>query len=172
MAYARTTYGVILAGTLLWCAGLVLAPACTVAGGELVPVGKALFGLYQPICHQIPERSIPILGSVMGVCARCSAIYFAFLAGVLLYPFFRRLRLLTAPSRALLAIAALPMIVDAVWPGPVLYEVTNLSRVVTGGWFGLLLPFVILPIAIQAVHELVHGSTQPPPLEKGPIDAQ
>ncbi len=172
MAYARTTYGVILAGTLLWCAGLLLAPACTTAGGELAPVGTAMFGFYQPVCHQIPERSIPFLGSVLGACARCSAIYFAFLAGLLIYPFAGRLRRPASPSRGLLLIAALPMMVDAVWPGPILYEVTNVSRAITGGWFGLLIPFVILPIALQAVHELLRGVPQPPQLEKGRSDAQ
>src|SRR5512147_2295581 len=132
MAYARMTYGVILAGTFLWCAGLLLAPACTTAGGDLAPIGEALFGFYRPICHQIPERSISILGSVMGVCSRCSSIYGAFLCGLLVYPLVRRLRDPHEPSRALLLIAVVPMIVDAVWPGPVLYGATQMSRIVTG----------------------------------------
>ena len=172
MTFARTTYGVILAGTFLWCCGILLAPACVSAGGDLLPVGNALFDFYQPICHQIPERSIPFLDSHLGVCARCSAIYLSFFVGMLLYPIGGRLDRPSAPSRILLVIALLPVIVDAVGPGPLFYEVTNLTRAVTGGWLGILLPFVLLPIGIQAVHEIARDIASTPSLQKGRSNAE
>jgi uncharacterized membrane protein len=170
MRLARVTYLMILAATALWCAGILSAPVCRSAGGELSAAGDALFHFYHPVCHQIPERSLRVLDSPLGVCARCSGIYAAFLAGLLLYPFLRDLQKPVIPSRWLLLAAGMPMLVDALWPGPVLYEVTNLTRCATGAVFGLLLPFVILPVAVQAMREIARSF--PRQLEKGITDAQ
>jgi uncharacterized membrane protein len=170
MRLARASYLMILGVALLWCAGILSAPVCRSVGGELSGAGDALFRFYHPVCHQMPERSIGVLDSRLGVCARCSGIYAAFLAGLLLYPFLRDLQRPVVPSRWFLLAAALPMLADALWPGPVLYEVTNLTRFATGAVFGLLLVFVILPVAIQAVHEI--ACSLPAQLEKGTSDAQ
>lgn len=156
---------VILIGALLWCGGIIGAPLLMNGGNSSAIAGKLLYQLYRPICHQIPERSFFLEGFPLGVCERCSAIYFAFLCGTILYPLFRSLRNMHLPRRWLLIVAVIPMLIDATWFGPLLYNVTAGTRVLTGGFFGLVLPFFILPIAIEST--TVHAHQQ-----KGFSDAQ
>jgi hypothetical protein len=53
-----------------------------------------------------------------------------------------------------------------------MHEVTNMSRAVTGGWFGLLIPFVVIPGTIEGVELLLSPSSVPmPPPKKGFDDA-
>jgi uncharacterized membrane protein len=148
------TYSVILAGVVVWCAGILLAPLCVAEGGGAAVVGRALYAFYHPICHQISDRSFFIAGHPAGVCVRCSSIYFAFLAGVLLFPFLRRFAVFRMPARWILVLAALPMLVDATWIGSLLYPVTHLTRAASGAVFGLVVPFVLLPAALEASREL------------------
>ncbi len=154
MRLSVLTYLVILAGVIVWCGGILLAPMCTAAGGDGAVVGRALYAFYHPICHQIPSRSYFVAGHPLGVCVRCSSIYAAFLAGTMLFPLLRRFVVLRASARWILFFAAVPMFVDATWVGSLLYEVTCLTRVVSGAVFGLVLPFVLLPAALEASREL------------------
>ena len=171
MHQRRITYLLILAGATLWCAGILAAPLSTSMGGTLAGVGNLIYQVYQPICHQLPERSYFLSGFPCGVCSRCSAIYLAFLLGTLLYPFVRGLDNPLLPPRWVLIIAVLPMLVDATWIGPSLYEVTLFTRGFTGGCFGIVLPFVLLPIALQAIDELFASSVRSHQ-QKGFSDAQ
>jgi uncharacterized membrane protein len=167
MRLSVLTYAVILTGVIVWCGGILLAPVCTAAGGDGATVGQALYQFYQPICHQIPERSFSVAAHPLGVCVRCSSIYFAFLAGTLLFPFFRPFVNPDVPARWILLVAAVPMLIDATWIGPWLYQVTSLTRTISGAFFGLVLPFVLLPAALQAVRELFSNVYQ----QKGFSDA-
>ncbi len=154
MRLSVLTYAVILTGVIVWCAGILLAPSCTAVGGDAAVVGRALYAFYHPICHQIPERSFFVAGHPLGVCVRCSSIYAAFLAGTLLFPLFRRFVVFRMPARWILLLAAVPMLIDATWIGSLLYPVTQLSRAISGAVFGLVLPFVLLPAALEAFREL------------------
>jgi uncharacterized membrane protein len=154
MHLRRVTYLLIVAGVTLWCGGFLAAPLCSSMGGNSTQVGNALYQVYQPICHQIPERSLFLDGFQFGVCSRCSAIYLSFLLGTLFYPLVRNLNVSVVPPRWIIVLAALPMLVDATWIGPQFYDVTLLTRSLTGGLFGLSLPFVLLPVAFQAIEEL------------------
>lgn len=154
MRLSILTYAVILAGVVVWCGGIFLAPLCTAVGGDAAVVGGALYAFYHPICHQIPERSFFVAGHPLGVCVRCSSIYAGFLAGTLLFPLLRRFAVFRDPSRWILPVAALPMLVDATWVGPWFYPVTHLTRAASGAVFGLVLPFVLLPAALEASREL------------------
>ncbi len=148
------TYAAILFAVVIWCAGIILAPLCSAAGGGAALAGHALYEFYHPICHQIPDRSLFLAGQPLGVCVRCSSIYFAFLAGTLLFPLFKSLERPVRPSRRVLFLAALPMLIDATWVGSWLYQVTFLTRALSGAVFGLALPFVLLPAALEAFREL------------------
>lgn len=165
MRHSRATYVVILIGALLWCSGIIGAPLFSSGGNSSAIEGKLLYQLYRPICHQLPERSFFLEGFRLGVCERCSAIYFAFLCGTILYPLVRPLRDMHLPPRWLLIVAVIPMLIDATWFGPLLYNVTAGTRVLTGGFFGLVLPFFVLPIAIEATTAYAHQ-------QKGFSDAQ
>jgi uncharacterized membrane protein len=168
MNRSRAAYLALLAGTILWCAGILLAPACKAWGDN--SAGAALYQWYHPICHQIPERSFFLEGFPLGVCSRCSAIYFAFLLGTLLYPLLRHLDRPVLPPRWLLLVVGIPMLIDATGLGSLIYEVTSMSRALTGALFGLALPSVLLPAALQAVGELF-ATARHPQSEKGLSDA-
>jgi uncharacterized membrane protein len=167
MRLSVITYAVILAGVLIWCGGILLAPLCTAEGGNAAVPGRALYQVYHPICHQLSDRSIIVAGHPMGVCTRCSSIYFAFLAGTLLFPFFRSLERPSLPPRWVLFLAAVPMLIDASGIGSLFYQVTFLTRAVSGAFFGLVLPFVLLPAALEAAREIVANAHQ----QKGLTDA-
>jgi uncharacterized membrane protein len=153
--YSRTTYLGILLGTVAWCSAIVLAPVFAAEGGTFALPAEFLYRVFHPICHQLRERSFTLLDQPFTACVRCSTIYFAFLAGTLLYPIFRKIDRPVMPPRLLLVAAALPMLVDAFPVDIGLYEVTHVTRMVTGGIFGLVLPFFILPAAIEAVHQIL-----------------
>jgi len=152
MRYSRTTYLGILLGTVTWCSAIVLAPVLAAQGGMVALPAEFIYRLFHPICHQLQERSFTLLDQPFAACVRCSTIYFAFLAGALLYPVLRKIERPVMPSRVLLLAFALPMLIDAFPIG--LYEVTHLTRMITGGLFGFGLPFFILPAAIEAVQQM------------------
>jgi len=70
----------LLAGLLGWYALIVLPALPAFRGGALELFAALALG---PICHRLPERSLWLMGAPLGVCARCSAIYFGFGLGVL-----------------------------------------------------------------------------------------
>lgn len=154
MKYARFTYLMILAGGALWCAAIVLAPVFAASPGVLKEVGKGLYLFFRPICHQIDVRSFYINGIPFGVCSRCTAIYFGFLIGTLIYPAVRNVGKPDMPPRWILGLAGIPMFVDAFPLRFGIYEATLATRAISGGIAGFALTFFIVPAAIQAVSEL------------------
>ena len=154
MRYAKVTYSVILAGGVLWCAAIVLAPVFAASPGILREAGEVLYAFFNSICHQIEGRSFLMSGMPFAVCSRCAAIYFGFLVGVLIYPLVRGIERPGMPSRLFLVIACIPMIVDAFPWRFGIYVTTNATRAITGGIVGFTLAFFIVPAAIQAVSEL------------------
>ncbi len=148
------TYGVILVGAALWCAAIVLAPVLSVSQA-FGSAGKLLYDFFSPICHQMDERSFHIAGAKLGVCARCTSIYFGFLAGSLLYPTVRKIRRPAVPDRWVLLAAFLPMLLDVLSGIAGVHEITITTRTITGTIAGVFLPFVVIPAAIEAVCEFV-----------------
>jgi len=147
----RLTYLVIVLGTLLWCAPILLAPVLAAAGGIPARAASFMYKFFQPLCHQIDSRSFHLFGEPFAVCIRCSAIYLAFLAGTLLYPLIRSVDRAVVPDRWLLLVAALPMFLDVFANTLGLYESTTFIRTLTGAVLGGILPFYIVPAAIQAI---------------------
>ena len=133
--------------------------------------GTSLYTFFHPLCHQLDGRSLHIFGVPLAVCSRCSAIYAGFLAGVIIYPLFRPVREPHPPSRTMLVIALLPMIVDVVMGFAGLHDSSIGTRLVTGAFFGLLIPYVILPVFLGAVHEYSTHQPTPTHLQKGSSDA-
>jgi uncharacterized membrane protein len=172
MRFARVTYFVIAAGAALWCLMILLPALLTASGGSPGQTGQMIAALFRPLCHRLDERSFHLFGVALAVCSRCSSIYFGFLLGTLAYPLIRDLRAPVVPGRIFLAAAAFPMLVDVASGMLGLYEVTNVSRALTGGWFGLLSPYLVIPGATEAMDGLLHRA--PPTMnhsEKGPTDA-
>jgi uncharacterized membrane protein len=153
---ATITYSVILVGAFLWCGALVLPPLL-LASGWYVSAG-ALYQFFQPICHQLPDRSFSIAGYPLAVCIRCSAIYFGFLAGSLVFPLIVSWGERLGQYRIILCAVTLPMVLDVALDISGLHGSTDASRLYTGALFGVILPFFILPVARDAVQELVSPS--------------
>jgi uncharacterized membrane protein len=171
MRAARITYGVITVGAGLWCT-LLFAPSLLAAAGIHSPAfDEGVYRFFRPICHQMDERSWHLLGRAVAVCHRCSSIYIGFFAGVLLYPVFRRVAKPVMPGRMLIVASVAPMVIDVGAALLGVYTGSTFWRVITGGWFGVLIPFLILPGAIEGVHQLLQTAVQPPPATKGTTDA-
>jgi len=99
--------------------------------------------VYSPFCHQLPERSLFILGIQMPVCARCFGIYAGIAVGALLYPFISDGKV---PDRWVIFAAAAPLVLDGATQLIGLRESFNLLRVATGLVFGSAVPFYIIPV--------------------------
>lgn len=154
MNILKSTYAVLLVGACAWCMAIVAAPLLAENFA-----GYTLYQAFHQICHQLPERSFHLAGESFGVCARCTSIYFAFLIGIVAYPFFKSLDDVRIPSRALLVAAMLPMLIDVGLGVLDIHESSLATRVFTGAIFGLVLPFIILPVALEAVQQLVKPPT-------------
>jgi uncharacterized membrane protein len=170
MSKPLIAYLVFLAGATTWCLLILAAPLLTHAGGNGAAWGSVLYEGFHRICHQYDTRTLHIAGEPLGVCARCSGIYFAFLAGTLCYPLLRNLRRPVVPSRGLLVVAVIPMLIDVGLGFAGLHEISTTTRLITGSVFGALIPFVILPVALGAAIERT-ASFPPFHQPKGTVDA-
>ena len=171
MRFARLTYAVILSGAAAWCGLIVVAPAAASSAG-FVPLGGILYAFFSPLCHQIDARSFHLFGWPLAVCGRCSAVYFGFLAGTVAYPVAGNL--LRGPGRGkmFLVVALAPMVLDVMLEAAGLYESSNAVRAATGAWFGILLPLLIIPGAVEGISQLfAQNNSHSVQSKKGLIDA-
>lgn len=136
-------------------------------------IGGWLYQFFHPICHQLEGRSLHVFGKPLAVCTRCSSIYFAFLAGTLLFPVLERHLRAVCSRRDLLLYAVLPMVVDVVLDELGVHASSGATRMITGTLFGLVVPFCIIPTAQEAVQELVSASRffSPSAVKKGSLHA-
>ena len=133
--------------------GIFLAPGLV----RWVPdLGMGLYSFYGEVCHQFGERSLVVGGRPLAVCTRCLAIYYGFLIGatvIFLLPGRvsppRRLRLVAT-------VALLPMLIDVVAGMVGIWVPTTATRLMTGGWFGFLGSLFLIPIAIDALREILN----------------
>jgi uncharacterized membrane protein len=151
------SYKIILAGTLLWCT-LLLLPPLLAFGLQSMPIASgALYGFFSRVCHQYDERSLHLLGHKLGVCGRCMAIYFGFLVGTLLVPQLARLARWGGPAAWILAVA--PMVLDVLLDLTGVLPSTMTTRVVTGGVFGVMAAFLLVPSLVDGINRLFHATT-------------
>jgi uncharacterized membrane protein len=151
MEFNKRTYLILLLLVALWCGGIVLAPSLSTT---LPGVSSFLYSLYSPICHQIDARSFHLFGEKVGVCSRCSSIYFGFLLSLVLYPFFQKLQAPAFPKKHWIALAILPMVIDVFLNFLGIQESTLLTRAITGLLFGLILPFYLVPPLLEGIVQL------------------
>jgi len=85
---------------------------------------------FRALCHGIPMRCLELWSVPMPICARCTAIYVGLIAGIVL--FFLLPRIQAHLARKMLAVAALPMFIDALTQLAMLRESTNPLRIETG----------------------------------------
>lgn len=153
----RTTYAVFLAGTCAWCGAILLAPYLAASSS---PLAVILYSFFHTICHQLPERSFHVFGEQLAVCARCASIYFAFLFALLVYPLVRNISNPHPLHRTVLFLALLPMVVDVGLDFLGIHDSDFVTRTITGVILGGTLPFVVLPVAVEGMHQLRHPITE------------
>ena len=147
-------YGILLTGSFLWCAIIVFPPLqhfCAWATGP----ANAIYHSFASICHQMDSRSYHLFGHKFAVCARCTAIYFGFLFGVILAPIVDR-----RPASHPLVIwlmAVAPMLVDVLLDILSIHNSTIATRTITGGWFGLFAGMMMVPLFAEAFKDLFHS---------------
>ena len=151
MQIQKRTYLVVIALVTFWCAGIFLAPALRASDAV---ASSILYSFYKPICHQIDSHSFHMFGSKLAVCARCSSIYVSFLLALLVYPFVRDLSSLSTPRPRWILLAVLPMVVDVLLGLSGIHTSDALTRAITGGLFGAVLPLYLLPPLLEGIKQV------------------
>ena len=154
MLRQRVGYSFILFVAIVWCAGFMVAPLWAGKGGFQGEVSAFLYNFYSKNCHQEDSRSFHILGNELGVCSRCTMIYFGFLLSTIIYPFVKRLNNFQLPAVWILLAGAFFVGIDAGLDMFDIWKNTFLSREITGSILGLILPFFIIPGSLRLTEEL------------------
>ncbi len=151
--YQKVIYSVILAISILWCGGIIIAPYWAGEVGIKGDISEGIYSFYAKSCHQLDSRSHHLFEHKLGVCSRCTSIYFAFLLGVILYPFLRKLSNIDLPSLFYLFIPVGLMILDVGLDLLDIQKNSFLTRDITGAIIGFVLPFFIIPGTIRVFYE-------------------
>jgi uncharacterized membrane protein len=153
--YNNRAYRIFLAGVVVWCGFIILGP---LLASLHQPAASVCYKFFSPICHQDPARSFFIFGRQFCVCIRCTAIYFGFLASVLVAPLtLGRLRI---QARVLWCCATVPMLVDVVLDTAGVHASDTTLRIVTGAIFGIIGAHILTPLIIDAFSELFSSSSE------------
>ena len=135
----------------VWCCTIVATPILASGDGVFREAGAAMYAFFSPLCHQWDSHSFHLCGEKFPVCIRCTAIYFGFLAGILLFPTLGRwIERRFTPRRILIAAVA-GMIIDVALSLTGISESSTTTRLLTGGVFGVLTAVVLTP----TLHELI-----------------
>ena len=111
------------------------------------------------ICHQLPARTLYAGNMLLPVCARDMGIYTGIFTGALFLLLFRRLNTQKPPGitvTVLMCVLMLPMILDGLLSYTGVIETNNTTRLFTGVFFGLPIPFFLVP----AAHFKIHGTNE------------
>jgi uncharacterized membrane protein len=147
-------YIIFIVLVAFWCAGILAAPVLRHAG--LHDSADMTYSIFSRICHQNDASSFHVEGEKFGVCIRCSAIYFGFLAGLLFMPLSGALKRIRNPEPMLIIAVMIPMFIDAVLNDTGLHASTTMTRVATGLLFGGVMPWCIVPLLIEACSQLIN----------------
>lgn len=160
-SYPKNIYLVFIIFGALWCAAIIIAPLWHGLPGIRGTVSDYSYSFFSYSCHQSEERSLYFGLYKLGVCSRCTSIYFAFLLGIIVYPFIRKLNNIDLPSLIYLGIGAGLMILDAGLDLMDMVKNTFISREITGAVLGFILPFYIIPGSIRVFYEFFQPGVIP-----------
>jgi len=151
--YQKIIYIVVLAISIIWCVGILIAPLWAGETGFIGNVSDSFYSFYSASCHQIDERSFHLDSHKFGVCSRCTSVYFGFLFGVIIYPFVRKLNNVDLPSLLYLFIGVALMVMDVGLDIADVLRNSFITREISGGVLGVILPFYIIPGIIRVFYE-------------------
>ena len=136
-------YTIILISALAWCLLIISAPFFAHLNLTL-PAGF-IYIFFSKICHQITERSFFFYDNQFAVCARCTGLYFGFLAGTLVYPFIKKYHIFNQQRRYLFFISLIPISIDLSLNIIKLWQNTFFTRFTTGLFLGSIVAFLVIP---------------------------
>ena len=144
---AFKVWGVTLAVVFVWVFAIVFAPVALENG--LLTVSSPIYRFFSYICHQMPERSLYFDNHPLAVCSRCFGVYLGLLAGLVIYPLWRRIEEVEPLARIWLFLSLIPIGVD--WSLSIfgIWENTHLSRFVTGLILGVACATFIVPALVE-----------------------
>jgi uncharacterized membrane protein len=143
---AYRAWGVAAAIVFLWVGAIVLAPVAFDYGWG---IGSTIYSFFSYICHQMPGRSLHLDGHPLAVCTRCSGVYFGLLAGLLVYPLWRRIDNVEPLPRIWLFLSLVPMGIDFSLKFLGIWDNTHLSRFLTGIILGAACATYIVPAVVE-----------------------
>jgi uncharacterized membrane protein len=181
--WLMATNAVVATGVAL----AVLAP--TLMRADHVAAGRAIYTLFAPFCHQLPERSFflygpqltytlqelelligpdvplrfigdPALGFKMALCQRDVALYLAMLAFGLAFALVRE-RLHPLPLK-LFVVLSVPIAIDGFGQLLALWESTWWSRVLSGALFGIACVWLVYPYFESGMRDVLRVIQQEP----------
>jgi uncharacterized membrane protein len=124
-------------GLTMWIVGIVVTPLLAASEGLFgQKIASFAYFFYQPVCHQIHERSLLLEGYMFAVCVRCFSFYLGGLLTTVIYLFKDKIQMLKI-SRYILLVA--PAVLDFGLEKFNLYPNIFVLRFLTG----LLLGFAI-----------------------------
>jgi len=141
----KTILSIISLCLFLWLAGILLAPILASSNSKTSSfLSSILYFIYQPVCHQLTERSFIVDHIPMAVCIRCFAVY---LSGWILSIFYLcSTKISLWPLRRYL-ILTIPTLIDFGFEKMLIYSNIGLFRFGTG----LLLGIVIFQLFILSI---------------------
>jgi uncharacterized membrane protein len=136
---------IICLGLFLWVAGIVITP---LLASCKIPLGKKIaffmYFFYQPVCHQLSERSFWLSGFTYAVCIRCFGFYLGGLILSLIYFFKQTISNWKLTSYTILVT---PVIIDFILERINLYTNIDGLRFFTG----LLLGIAVFQLLIMSL---------------------
>jgi uncharacterized membrane protein len=132
----------------LWLGGIIIAPVFAASGIYWQKyIARLLYFLYQPVCHQFPQRSFYINSFPFTVCVRCFAVYLCGLFLAIYYMFRNSIKMLKLSSYTIIAVFPL---LDFILEKLNMYHNLIFIRFFTGGMLG----FIIFHMLIVGISEL------------------
>ncbi|HTH38746.1 MAG TPA: DUF2085 domain-containing protein [Pyrinomonadaceae bacterium] len=152
-ALALHVWAVTIAIVSLWVAAIVLGPVSRTGGWG---IDAPIYSFFSYICHQLPERSFHFGAEPLAVCSRCFGVYFGLLAGLIVYPLWRKIDDIEPLPRIWLILSMIPIAID--WSLTVfgIWENTHLSRFITGLILGAACATYIVPALVEIRRNLAH----------------
>ncbi len=141
---------------IMFYSGIFLAPYLY---NKNILLSTIIYSIYKLVCHQMPSRSFFIFNHKMAVCARCFGIYTGFLAGMLIYPFVKKLNDFKTPNKWYLIMALIPMGIDGTTQLIGLRESFNELRLITGLIAGFVGVFYVLPVFLSVMTNILNDKT-------------
>lgn len=146
-------YYLILILTTIWCL-LVISPVIVGDSNHFSQsYTNASYSFFGKVCHQYDSRSLHLNEHKFAVCARCSGIYFGFMAGLLIFASLFKSIKIKNPALYLFFIS-IPMIIDILLNYFGIYTSNLFTRTGSGLIFGILSTLIIYPTYQQAFYEL------------------